>query len=528
MATPDSYNQAILAYPHDDAPRLVYADFLEERGDVRGEFIRLQCALAKMSPFDDRWSECIARERRILYEHGSAWSKPSLHFMNRGFVAGLNQYSPAGIAKWGPDVFAAHPIDLIWFYYQESPGWGNEFADCEFLKNLRTIWFGGRSAYIELLDVLAMLDSPHLAGLETFCFTGDSLAGLNEDTFLELINQGGSLPPGLQDLKAFSLDLWGGGKMNDVALEALTESDLSSTLTCLSLKSQRSLDTVALEILTTSPMWERLTELDLGFQRVVPNSMAEDWTRSRLERLSVRTLSKCFADLFLTAPQWGNLTHLDLCDTDIHIEDFRRFIEHPAFAQIQDLRIERASNAHLQLLADCPNAVGLRTLHWRRSAHDSDDLLTLSGSPYCQQLCELSVDNATREGIQAFVRSPNFSRLHTLEIRSDEFGPIYEALANAENLPNLTNLIAFSQASNSGEESLPMLLASPWRSRLSYLDINEPQSAACRNALRDVEQIVWFGPHFSDVHREHRRKCSLYPKWFGEPTPPFFRWKPVH
>jgi uncharacterized protein (TIGR02996 family) len=44
---PDEYAflRAILADPHDSLPRLVYADWLEERGDPRGEFLRLATRL---------------------------------------------------------------------------------------------------------------------------------------------------------------------------------------------------------------------------------------------------------------------------------------------------------------------------------------------------------------------------------------------------------------------------------------------------------------------------------------------------
>src|SRR5262249_51734963 len=45
----EGFLQAILAAPEDDTPRLVYADWLEERGDPRGEFIRIQCELAAMN-----------------------------------------------------------------------------------------------------------------------------------------------------------------------------------------------------------------------------------------------------------------------------------------------------------------------------------------------------------------------------------------------------------------------------------------------------------------------------------------------
>ena len=38
---------AVLEAPDDDAPRLAYADWLEEHGNPLGEFIRAQCELAK-------------------------------------------------------------------------------------------------------------------------------------------------------------------------------------------------------------------------------------------------------------------------------------------------------------------------------------------------------------------------------------------------------------------------------------------------------------------------------------------------
>lgn len=46
MTDADRFLAAICAEPERDDIRLVFADWLEERGDPRGEFIRLQCALA--------------------------------------------------------------------------------------------------------------------------------------------------------------------------------------------------------------------------------------------------------------------------------------------------------------------------------------------------------------------------------------------------------------------------------------------------------------------------------------------------
>ncbi len=45
MTHEDAFLQAMTEAPDDDGPRLVYADWLEERGDPRGEFLRLECWL---------------------------------------------------------------------------------------------------------------------------------------------------------------------------------------------------------------------------------------------------------------------------------------------------------------------------------------------------------------------------------------------------------------------------------------------------------------------------------------------------
>lgn len=67
----------ILAHPEEDAPRLVFADYLQEQGqEERAEFIRVQVELARIHPEADpkkgiyplfeRWKELDRRERELL------------------------------------------------------------------------------------------------------------------------------------------------------------------------------------------------------------------------------------------------------------------------------------------------------------------------------------------------------------------------------------------------------------------------------------------------------------------------------
>jgi uncharacterized protein (TIGR02996 family) len=59
----------VLADPNDDDPRRVYADWLAERGDPRGEFIAVQCELARKFDF-----QLAVREHQLRREHGARWS----------------------------------------------------------------------------------------------------------------------------------------------------------------------------------------------------------------------------------------------------------------------------------------------------------------------------------------------------------------------------------------------------------------------------------------------------------------------
>jgi uncharacterized protein (TIGR02996 family) len=61
MNADHAFRQAITADPEDDGLRLVYADWLEEHGDVRGEYLRLECALATMLGDGDQYAATEAR-----------------------------------------------------------------------------------------------------------------------------------------------------------------------------------------------------------------------------------------------------------------------------------------------------------------------------------------------------------------------------------------------------------------------------------------------------------------------------------
>src|SRR5689334_1607117 len=69
--------RAVVAAPHDDAPRLVLADWLDENGRPdRAEFVRLQCRLARLDEDDPDRGPLERRERQLWLKHGAGWRAP--------------------------------------------------------------------------------------------------------------------------------------------------------------------------------------------------------------------------------------------------------------------------------------------------------------------------------------------------------------------------------------------------------------------------------------------------------------------
>jgi uncharacterized protein (TIGR02996 family) len=92
MTDRDALLRAICENPDDDAPRLVYADWLDEHGDPRqAEFIRVQIELARESGrasrkrfLRDREEE-LWRQRRTWRYQFEDWWDTALHNHRRGF-----------------------------------------------------------------------------------------------------------------------------------------------------------------------------------------------------------------------------------------------------------------------------------------------------------------------------------------------------------------------------------------------------------------------------------------------------------
>jgi uncharacterized protein (TIGR02996 family) len=115
----DAFLRAILESPEDDTPRLVYADWLEEQGDPRGEFIRVQCLLARIREGDPQRRSLQRRERELLGEHGPKWQGPLRHLagplqFRRGFL--LDSHWREGASRLAGTREAGELLGMLRYY----------------------------------------------------------------------------------------------------------------------------------------------------------------------------------------------------------------------------------------------------------------------------------------------------------------------------------------------------------------------------------------------------------------------------
>lgn len=183
---------AIDAHPLDDAPRLVYADWLDEHGGkpqtARAEFIRVQCELDLLPLADSRYAALEKRAQQLLKGRKKEWLKPvpkkytyDVEFW-RGFplpnishlevteLLDLTEDDLKGAPLWYFDnYYNDDELDLVlrWpalhrlttfgvsLNLPQKRGWAKKVAACAGLRNVTDLSFSdGRLSTADLKTVL--------------------------------------------------------------------------------------------------------------------------------------------------------------------------------------------------------------------------------------------------------------------------------------------------------------------------------------------------------------------------------------
>src|SRR5262245_25234308 len=73
MSQEQAFLDQLAAKPGDDVTRLVYADWLEERGDPRADYLRLEIELAGVEEYEERHDPLEQRARELRAGLDPAW-----------------------------------------------------------------------------------------------------------------------------------------------------------------------------------------------------------------------------------------------------------------------------------------------------------------------------------------------------------------------------------------------------------------------------------------------------------------------
>ena len=188
--------QAVLNEPEDDLARLVYADWLDEQGDPRGEFIRVQVELATLTPADDSWRDLKNRETELLNQYLADWfdgmrrvwsgfsqCKYQPFFTGRGscqLVRGFRESARVRtrvFLEHAAKIFEQMPLRKLRLFERDH---GEEefqrFAESPFLEKLTHLAFDWRGNVEPQLQ--ALLTHPHSRNLQELEFWSANVPGI--------------------------------------------------------------------------------------------------------------------------------------------------------------------------------------------------------------------------------------------------------------------------------------------------------------------------------------------------------------
>jgi uncharacterized protein (TIGR02996 family) len=304
MNEQDALFAAILDAPDDNAPRLVYADWLDEHDQPeRAEFIRVQVELARLPEGDPRKEALGAREQGLMKAHGREWRKELPAWARwhctyeRGFAAEART-TAREFLKGAAGLFRRAPI---------------------------------RSLQLENLDgplAAAVAASPHLEKVSVFVVRDTALTGAGWRTLLAA--------PGLAQVTDLRLS---GGALGPAEVHVFASAPLPARLRSLTLNGCPLGDLGAGE-LAASPRLAGLTTLRLlnaGVGEEGARTLAASQTLANLTRLELdyNWIGDDGVKALAASPHLGKLAHLGLRHCGMSEEGVRALAESPRLTSLR-------------------------------------------------------------------------------------------------------------------------------------------------------------------------------------------------
>jgi uncharacterized protein (TIGR02996 family) len=282
--------------PEDDAPRLIYADWLDEHGlAARAELIRVQIQRARLPSDAAAWAALRRREQELLAAHEEEWLAPIAKLaVGHEFIRGLldDVLTDAETFCQNAELLLNAAPTAAWIISAEDYVAVRAVVRCEHFPRLRRLALRGRMGGA---GARILAESRHVACLRELEVRGNSLG-----------------QPGVQALA-------GSAYLGDLRALGLRDNNLSRS---------------CVPILASSTNLPVLRKLDLS-RNLLGNSdarsiaTAKHWPQLRELDLSGNAIDNEGAEALAASPLLRQLVRLDLCDTGVSAIGARKILQSP-------------------------------------------------------------------------------------------------------------------------------------------------------------------------------------------------------
>lgn len=433
MSATDSsgFLEQIVACPDDDAVRLVYADWLEERGESdRAELIRVQIERAALPVWDARQLPLRVRENALLKQDEWRWKQelPQLKGViwgtfRRGFVSTATLTQSSALKKHAGRLANGVPLESLSMGWPQARDALDKVAPLPGLRELTL-----NSMFVAGSEADRLAEAPMLSTVRTLNVRGCSL-GI--DGFARLV-----LSPHLGQLRALRAPFNSIGSNGIAALlepntiTALEELDLSEAESYSRYNEDPHLTTTGIDILVSWPGLKGIRSLT-----VAGNDFGRDGLRLLLHSEFTRSLKELglrenglggeVMQEFRDAPEDLQLTVLDLGENLIRKSGLELLAAARCLQELKVLQVDRCElpESSANSLARAPFFGNLRRLNVNDNdlgsaglrailKHKSDDLHTL----------QIANNNLGDGAIEELVQTPSAASLQAVDLSRNNLG----------------------------------------------------------------------------------------------------------
>lgn len=424
----------ILATPDDDAPRLVFADWLEEQGNLdRAQFIRAQCDLAKLPAWHPRAIEAAWEAEALLAKGGEAWraALPQLDGIEwvdfeRGFVTMVRVRDQKALYEHAAAIAAATPVSGVELsgLDERAP---HDRTKVPWLETLR-LTFRGEYAFQLKSSILSAATELEIQNLHQYTEL-DWLARRQPSTPLHRLEVQGSHIAS----SAFAEQI-----IEHIPANALERLDLGTKF--VDYDSGYFQDPTlghdgAARI--AARKFENLSALGLDRQRITQQGLGELLAASpRVQHLELRRCELTELSVFQAAgDDDAPILRLGLSYNQFGDAGMAALVAAPRLRALESLELETCelTAASVQTLAESPLWHTLRVLDLGRNALAVEGAVALAGAPRPEHLHTLVLADCDfrPDVVRLLAEIPWLRDLAVLDLSGNELGNEVVALAES-------------------------------------------------------------------------------------------------